>query len=300
MDMSVDVGQDKENGGHRTIFSPPLSTQRYCWVQQFLESEKDINTVTDVGCGNGRMLNWLKTVPHLEAINCVDSDNILLEDQMDYHFRPNLTEMLFGRKNSLKKLDINIFHGDIAVPDDRLQADCFTLVEVIEHMLPEQVERTTRTVFGFYQPKYVVITTPNSEFNHLLRKDSKDLNPNGFRHYDHKFEWTRSQFMQWTQQICSSYPYQVLFDGVGHLPGSDPYGPCTQIALFKRTTNTSMRTEGDLLCFDLFLNKLSMDDGRPECLGDWRLRKVCLLTSFQVPGAVPSDPDIDGRYSIPW
>ena len=46
-------------------------------------------------------------------------------------------------------------------------------------------------LFGFMTPVSVIVTTPNSEFNPLL--------PGlvGFRHYDHKFEWTRAEFQTW-------------------------------------------------------------------------------------------------------
>lgn len=278
--MEIDTGK---MSSHRVIFSPPLSTQRYCWVQNFLQQEHSIKSLTDVGCGNGRMLNWLKTVSHLEQVNCIDSDHLMLEYEMDNYFRPNLCEMLFGRRNSDKQLDINVFQGDIAVPDERLQSDCFTMVEMIEHVNLEHAERASRTVFGYYQPRFVIVTTPNREFNHLLRQDGESVDK--FRHIGHKFEWSREEFTQWAQRICSKYPYQVFFDGVGHLPGSEPYGPCTQIALFKRTSGPIPKTETDLTCLDLFINKLSVEKTRPEFCGDWRLKRICLMTSFKIPGA---------------
>jgi hypothetical protein len=46
-------------------------------------------------------------------------------------------------------------------------------------------------IFGYLQPKVVVVTTPNCEFN-VLFPDLKR-----FRHYDHKFEWTREEFQSW-------------------------------------------------------------------------------------------------------
>jgi len=47
-------------------------------------------------------------------------------------------------------------------------------------------------VFGQLSPKVVIVTTPNVEFN-VLFPDLK-----GFRHYDHKFEWTRAEFEEWS------------------------------------------------------------------------------------------------------
>jgi len=48
-----------------------------------------------------------------------------------------------------------------------------------------------KAIFGHIAPQLVVVTTPNVEFNVLFR------NLSGFRHPDHKFEWTRQQFGDW-------------------------------------------------------------------------------------------------------
>ena len=61
----------------------------------------------------------------------------------------------------------------------------------IEHLDPPVLERVPAAVFGEMQPKVVIVSTPNSEFNVLF----PDLR--GFRHPDHRFEWTRSQFRDW-------------------------------------------------------------------------------------------------------
>lgn len=61
----------------------------------------------------------------------------------------------------------------------------------IEHLDPPVLGRVPAAIFGELQPKVVVMTTPNAEFNILF--------PNfyGFRHPDHRFEWTRCQFQTW-------------------------------------------------------------------------------------------------------
>ena len=299
-----------------TIFNPPLSTQRYIWVQNFLEQHAEIESVTDVGCGNGRMLNWLKAVPQLGEINCIDSDVLMLESQLDNYFRPNLFEMLFGRRYSTKPIDINVFQGDIIVPDDRLNSDCFTMVELIEHISSDRVNEVARTVFGYYQPKYVVVTTPNIETNHLLREQSllleqkypqmaeqqkqhmpKFFNPfappcdmskidrSKFRHYDHKFEWTRQEFTEWAQLVSNNFGYDFVMDGVGTLPGSEQFGPCTQIAIFHRRSPERLpKVESDMACFDLLLNKLSVEEPKSEFFGDHTMQRICLMGAFKIPG----------------
>lgn len=251
---------NEDHSGQRQIFHPPLSYQRKKYVCDFLENNTSIASVTDFGCGNGRILNFLKTIPHLEAINFVDSDRAMLDFELDYNFTPGLCEIMFGRSNSNKDLMIRVFHGDVTVPCDKFHADCITMVEVIEHMDLPAVERATRAIFSYYQPKYAVITTPNSEFNHLLRQPGES--DRKFRHFDHKFEWTRAEFAAWANKVCQQFPgYSCQFDGVGHLPGSEPYGPCTQIAIFTRNTKDKQLPRAETECFDLMFDALNVKDG---------------------------------------
>lgn len=77
----------------------------------------------------------------------------------------------------------------------------------------------------------MILTTPNGEFNVLF-----DLKPGAFRHWDHKFEWTRSEFQDWCNHICVRFPdYCVQFHGVGKAPeGYENLGCCSQLGLFIR------------------------------------------------------------------
>ena len=61
----------------------------------------------------------------------------------------------------------------------------------IEHLTPDVLAAAVVNVFGNIKPRAVVMTTPNAEFNVLFPGFS------GFRHWDHKFEWTRDEFQQW-------------------------------------------------------------------------------------------------------
>ena len=61
----------------------------------------------------------------------------------------------------------------------------------IEHLESDVLEKVPESVFGAVHPKTVVMSTPNADFNILF----SDLR--GFRHHDHKFEWTRKQFQSW-------------------------------------------------------------------------------------------------------
>lgn len=61
----------------------------------------------------------------------------------------------------------------------------------VEHLYPEPLTNLPYNIFGFIRPKVAIVTTPNADFNVLFGKMS------GFRHWDHKFEWTRQEFQDW-------------------------------------------------------------------------------------------------------
>lgn len=67
-------------------------------------------------------------------------------------------------------------------------------IHSIEHLFPETEQNLPQNIFGFIKPKIVVFTTPNADFNTLFGSSKF---PNGFRHEDHKFEWTQQQFKDW-------------------------------------------------------------------------------------------------------
>jgi len=83
-------------------------------------------------------------------------------------------------------------------------------------------------LFEFAKPKIVVITTPNSEYNARF----ENLPAGKFRHEDHRFEWTRSEFRDWASGVANRFGYNVDFIPVGD---EDPkLGPPTQMGVFSR------------------------------------------------------------------
>ena len=78
------------------------------------------------------------------------------------------------------------------------------------------------------RPATLVVTTPNVEYN--VRFET--LKPGRFRHTDHRFEWTRAQFQEWSAAAARRYGYGVRFLPVG--PDDPEVGPPTQLAVFER------------------------------------------------------------------
>jgi hypothetical protein len=71
-----------------------------------------------------------------------------------------------------------------------------------------------------------VLTTPNVEYNALFPTLS------GFRHADHRFEWTRAEFAEWAAAVADAHGYRVRIDGIG--PVDERLGTPTQMGVFTR------------------------------------------------------------------
>jgi hypothetical protein len=101
----------------------------------------------------------------------------------------------------------------------------------IEHVFPDVIEEIPFVIFKQIHPKLVCVTTPNCEFNQLF-----GLADGKFRHWDHKFEWTRAQFQDWAENICARFPeYAVIFTGIGKPPSKHAQLGCvSQMAVFVR------------------------------------------------------------------
>src|SRR5262249_56698163 len=82
---------------------------------------------------------------------------------------------------------------------------------VIEHLDPPRLSAFARVLFGCARPRAVVLTTPNREYNARF----EGLPAGKFRHADHRFEWTRSEFAAWCAGVCSQYGYAVRLAQLG-------------------------------------------------------------------------------------
>ncbi|MEM7040849.1 MAG: 3' terminal RNA ribose 2'-O-methyltransferase Hen1, partial [Bacteroidota bacterium] len=125
---------------------------------------------------------------------------------------------------------LQLFVGSALYRDDRMNGyDAAALVEVIEHMEPNRLRTLQLSVFRYAKPKHVFITTPNVEYN--VRFET--LPAGKFRHADHRFEWSRTEFQAWAQSTAEEFGYTVRFQPIGD---EDPtVGPPSQMAIFTQT-----------------------------------------------------------------
>ena len=85
---------------------------------------------------------------------------------------PDAGSHLF-RKQRKKKLEVKLIKSDILFPYEvlrELKFDVVTAIEVIEHLFIKDLPLFENNVFGYLNPKCVIITTPNFEFNSFFSK----------------------------------------------------------------------------------------------------------------------------------
>lgn len=196
----------------------PLNTQRHEAVLQVL-LELGARSVIDLGCGSGQFLDRLVKTAAFTRIAGSDVSTRSLQ----YAAR----RLHLDRISERQAERVHVFQSALTYEDDRYAGyDAAVLMEVIEHVDPPRLEALERVVFGAGRPGAVIVTTPNGEYNALYEGLV------GMRHPDHRFEWTRDQFAEWSDRVAATHGYAVERRGIGE--PDDTLGHPTQMAVFTR------------------------------------------------------------------
>lgn len=196
-----------------------LNTQRLEAVWQDLK-ETGAQSVIDMGCGEGKLLEILYGDSQFKKIAGFDVSISELEKASR---RLRMDQMGEAAKERLQ-----IFQSSIIYKDKRfLGYDAVSIVEVIEHLDLNRLHAFERVVFGETNPPFVVLTTPNREYNEKYESLNEEM-----RHGDHRFEWSRREFQDWATKIAQIYQYEVTFSEIGE--SDEILGAPTQMGVFRR------------------------------------------------------------------
>jgi len=217
--------QDERHAKGEAQFERPLSLneQRLVSVMGAVVDAGG-GAVVDLGCGEGQLVKRLLAEPSVTSIVGVDvslralarAERAIYLDQMSERRREN----------------ISLIQGALTYTDERIRgADIATIVEVVEHLDAERLDVFARVIFGDARPRTAIVTTPNREYNVHF----ENLSEGAFRHGDHRFEWTRSEFADWTEAVCNAYGYTASFQPIG--PNNERTGPPTQMAILRRVAS---------------------------------------------------------------
>ncbi|GAA0912440.1 3' terminal RNA ribose 2'-O-methyltransferase Hen1 [Nonomuraea longicatena] len=178
-----------------------------------------VNSVIDLGCGQGDLVGALLSRPRHTRVGGSDVSAFALMIAA--------RRLRLDRMPDSKRARLELFQGSLTYTDKRFAGyDAAVLMEVIEHVDPQRLGALEQVVFGSAKPRYVLVTTPNVEYNPRYEFLT------GMRHRDHRFEWTRAEFAAWCDSVCAAYGYGVSYEPIGE---QDPeLGAPTQMGVFHR------------------------------------------------------------------
>jgi 3' terminal RNA ribose 2'-O-methyltransferase Hen1 len=196
-----------------------LHTQRLQAAVAVLK-EAGAARVLDLGCGEGRLIQLLLADRQFTAILGVDVSYRALER----------AQQRLRRLPPMQQACVSLVQGSLTYRDARLGGyDAAAVVEVIEHLDPARLAAFERVLFGSARPQTVVVTTPNAEYNVRF----PGLAAGGFRHGDHRFEWTRVEFAAWAARVAAEHGYSARVAPIGPLDAE--VGAPSQMAVFARS-----------------------------------------------------------------
>ncbi len=176
-------------------------------------------SVIDLGCGEGKLLRMMLKEKQFTKITGTD---ISYTELVKAKERLHWDEMAPRQKER-----ITLFQGALTYQDKRLEGyDAATLVEVIEHLDESRLSSFERVVFEFAQPRTLLLTTPNREYNAMF----ENMEAGSMRHTDHRFEWTRKEFESWAEGVAKRNNYSVEFLPIGEV--EENVGAPSQMGIF--------------------------------------------------------------------
>ncbi|KAA8783213.1 3' terminal RNA ribose 2'-O-methyltransferase Hen1 [Paenibacillus sp. 4624] len=197
-----------------------LNDLRYRAITDIVASLPEKSRIVDMGAGEGKLSARLAYISGVESILAVEPSGQArlraMERFAKMQDRAGVQAMPEPMLGSLFYFDEQLQHQDVII-----------LCEVIEHIEEYRLSSIMDTILKEYRPQVLLVTTPNKEYNEVYAMEQEQ-----FRHHDHRFEWTREEFIvqcaSWAKK--GNYDYEIR--GIGE--DKEGFGQPTQLAMFTR------------------------------------------------------------------
>lgn len=148
----------------------------------------NVTSVLELGCGTGRLLQKLAESKKFSKLMGID----------------NSEKRVTKAQKTTKDYDVQVLKQsflEIKNPKEFNNYDAIVASEVIEHLVPEDLEKLISLIFEKISPNIVIFTTPNKTYN-----CNYETLYNGMRHSSHIFEYDETDIKKLTDKIINSYP----------------------------------------------------------------------------------------------
>ena len=147
-----------------------------------------VSRVLDLGCGDGKLICLLQNEDKITKIGGVDISAKKIN---------KLSQKYTGLEY------VEFFHQSFLDYNEKFKEyEGFILSEVIEHLSIEDLLKLFDLIFFNYQPKILIITTPNRSYNF-----NYEILHNGLRHISHIYELSDSDVVTLINFLERKYFY---------------------------------------------------------------------------------------------
>ncbi len=200
--------KEELQGPGMTMFYGDTARQRLDVIRQVLQRAGKADSLVEVGCGD--MFQTLRLVDAYHSIVAIDADPELTEN--------NLGKVKGRSIDNVTPLCIEASYAYFEGNDEwSMFSDCDVLMsEVLEHMEKDEAQALLNGVLTRAEPNKVVVTCPNKDFNKHY-----GLTDDEARHWDHKWEPTRNEFIIAMNDVLPSNLWKVEVSSLGDVVDSD-------------------------------------------------------------------------------
>jgi len=210
----IDIDDDQEVVKEQLYIDfTTLHQLRHKWISDqvvmyysLMQKEKQVVTehlnIIDYGCANGRLS---------VMINDKLKDENIPFDIYAYDASEKAGRGLDKFKH-IHFYQMNLLYPNVSILPQSI--DIVLLSEIIEHFDDHERKQLMDFIINVINPKVIILTTPNYDYNSKLFDSGKIQGNNGYRDKGHKIEFTWDQFKSEVSSYFEKNKYEISYAGI--------------------------------------------------------------------------------------